>query len=246
MKKFIFLFLFVILALGVSACSSKNQAPNQVSQTGEENSVPASSTSYEDKNLADDLAAQNLTTNTNPTGTATSAASSTTMTTKRVLDGQEDLAKEYSSAVMTTTLGKITFKFYGTESPITVNNFMNLAKKGFYDGVIFHRVIKDFMIQGGDPTGTGMGGPGYQFADEFNPHKLVAGSLAMANSGPNTNGSQFFIVTASATPWLDGVHTNFGEVVSGMDVVNKISNTPVDGNDKPLTEVKIEKIELVK
>ncbi|MCX6798175.1 MAG: peptidylprolyl isomerase [Candidatus Falkowbacteria bacterium] len=147
---------------------------------------------------------------------------------------------------MTTSLGKITLKFYNDESPITVNNFMNLAQKGFYDNVIFHRVIKDFMIQGGDPTGTGMGGPAYQFADEFNAHKLVAGSLAMANSGPNTNGSQFFIVTAAATPWLDGVHTNFGEVVAGMDVVNKISNTAVDGNDKPLTEVKITKIELVK
>ncbi|MFH1583077.1 MAG: peptidylprolyl isomerase, partial [Candidatus Falkowbacteria bacterium] len=125
---------------------------------------------------------------------------------------------------MKTNFGDITVKFYAQESPITVNSFMNLAKAGFYNGTKFHRVIKDFMIQGGDPnskdddwSNDGQGGPGYQFQDEINQHKLVKGSLAMANSGANTNGSQFFMVTAEATSWLDGKHTNFGYVVSGLD-----------------------------
>lgn len=167
------------------------------------------------------------------------------METKRTIEGQEDLAANYSTALMTTNLGAIKFKFYGDDSPMTVNNFLNLAQQGFYDGVIFHRIIKDFMIQGGDPTGTGRGGPGYVFADEINNHKLVKGSLAMANAGPGTNGSQFFIVTAAATPWLDGAHTNFGEVIDGFDVVEKIGNLETDASDKPLQEVRIESIELL-
>ena len=130
---------------------------------------------------------------------------------------------------------------------------MNLAQKGFYDGTKFHRVIADFMIQGGDPnskdddwSNDGMGGPGYKFKDEINTHKLVKGSLAMANSGPNTNGSQFFIVTAPATNWLDGRHTNFGSVVEGMDVVLKIEAVKVNENDHPIEDVVINSIELIK
>lgn len=167
---------------------------------------------------------------------------------KRTLDGQEDLAKEYKGAIIKTNLGDIEVEFFVDDSPITVNNFLNLANKGFYDGVIFHRVIENFMIQGGDPTGTGMGGPEYKFEDEFNNHKIVKGSLAMANSGPGTNGSQFFIVTALATPNLDGVHTNFGKVSNeeGMKVVLKIEKVETGAADKPLEDVVIKSIELVK
>jgi cyclophilin family peptidyl-prolyl cis-trans isomerase len=121
---------------------------------------------------------------------------------------------------------------------------VKLARDGFYDGVIFHRVIPDFMIQGGDPTGTGRGGPGYQFEDEFNRHKVERGALAMANAGPNTNGSQFFIVTAEATPWLDGKHTVFGRVTSGMDIVDEISTVDRDASDKPRDDVRIEAVQI--
>lgn len=153
------------------------------------------------------------------------------------------------TAVFSTTLGDFTVAFY-KESPKTVENFVKLAKAGFYNGVKFHRVIKDFMIQSGDPLSKddglkaqwGTGGPGYQFADEFNSHKLVRGSLAMANSGPNTNGSQFFIVTAEATPWLDGKHTNFGYVTDGMDVVLKIENTQTGPSDRPVVDVVVKSI----
>jgi peptidyl-prolyl cis-trans isomerase B (cyclophilin B) len=169
-------------------------------------------------------------------------------------NNQEDLSAVYQSAVIKTNKGDIKIKFYGEDSPRTVNNFLNLAKSGFYDGVRFHRVIKDFMIQGGDPLSKddamksrwGTGGPDYAFADEFNAHKLVKGSLAMANSGPNTNGSQFFIVTATETPWLDGRHTNFGEVVEGMDVVMAIENVPTEGPDRPVADIAINGIELLK
>ncbi len=169
------------------------------------------------------------------------------------LEQHEDLLGEYSQAVIKTNLGDITVKFYGEDSPVTVNNFLNLAKEGFYDGIKFHRIIKGFMIQGGDPlTKTadvnlyGTGGPGYKFQDEFNTKKLVAGSLAMANSGPGTNGSQFFIVTAEETPWLDGRHTNFGQVVSGLDIVQKIEAVETGVNDRPIQDVVIEGIELLK
>ena len=123
-----------------------------------------------------------------------------------------------SDATLHTNHGAVAIELFDEDAPKTVDNFLKLARDGFYNGVIFHRVIPDFMIQGGDPTGTGNGGPGYQFEDEFNDHKVVRGALAMANAGPNTNGSQFFIVTADACPWLDGEHTVFGRVVSGMDV----------------------------
>ena len=165
----------------------------------------------------------------------------------------ENLAAQYSAATLKTNYGEIKVKFYDKESPVTVNNFLNLAKTGFYDGTKFHRVIKDFMVQGGDPlskdndpTNDGNGGPGYQFQDEINQHKLVRGSLAMANSGPNTNGSQFFIVTASSTPWLDDKHTNFGYVIEGMGTVDKIAAVQTDSNDRPKEDVIINSIELGK
>jgi peptidyl-prolyl cis-trans isomerase B (cyclophilin B) len=149
-----------------------------------------------------------------------------------------------STATMHTNHGAIAIELFSDDAPKTVANFEKLAGDGFYDGVIFHRVIPDFMIQGGDPTGTGSGGPGYKFEDEFNDQKVVRGALAMANSGPNTNGSQFFIVTADACPWLDGKHTVFGRVTEGMDVVDTISGLDTDGRDKPRDDVVIERVEL--
>ena len=149
-----------------------------------------------------------------------------------------------TSATLRTTEGPISIELFDEDAPQTVSNFKKLAGDGFYDGVIFHRVIKDFMIQGGDPTGTGTGGPGYTFEDEINEHKIVRGALAMANAGPNTNGSQFFIVTTEEAPWLDGKHTVFGRVVDGMDVVDKIENLPTDRRDKPREEARIERVEL--
>jgi cyclophilin family peptidyl-prolyl cis-trans isomerase len=147
-----------------------------------------------------------------------------------------------TQATITTNHGPIQLELFDDDAPKTVDNFVKLSKDGFYDGVIFHRVIPDFMIQGGDPTGTGMGGPGYQFEDESNSHEVARGAIAMANSGPNTNGSQFFIVTAQACPWLNGLHTVFGRVTSGMDVVDEIGNAATDGADRPLDEVRIESV----
>ena len=138
----------------------------------------------------------------------------------------------------------IEIELYPNEAPKTVGNFTKLAGDGYYDGLIFHRVIPDFMIQGGCPEGTGSGGPGYQFEDEFNAHKVERGALAMANAGPNTNGSQFFIVTTDAAPWLDGKHTVFGKVTSGQDVAESISMVERDGRDKPVTPVTIDRLEI--
>ena len=149
-----------------------------------------------------------------------------------------------SQATMHTNHGAITIELFDDDAPKTVENFRKLAGDGFYDGVIFHRVIRDFMIQGGDPTGTGTGGPGYTFEDEFNDNKIVRGALAMANAGPNTNGSQFFIVTTAEAPWLDGKHTVFGQVVDGMDTVDTIEGQPTDARDKPVEDAAIERIEL--
>ena len=145
---------------------------------------------------------------------------------------------------MRTNHGAITIELFDEDAPQTVGNFKKLAGDGFYDGVIFHRVIRDFMIQGGDPTGTGTGGPGYTFEDEFNDHKIVRGTLAMANAGPNTNGSQFFIVTTGAAPWLDGKHTVFGKVTSGMEAVDAIEGLPTGAGDQPEEPAVIEKVEL--
>jgi cyclophilin family peptidyl-prolyl cis-trans isomerase len=149
-----------------------------------------------------------------------------------------------TTGTLHTNKGAIEFELFDADAPKTVENFVKLARETFYDGVVFHRVIPDFMIQGGDPTGTGRGGPGYTFEDEFNDNKVVRGALAMANAGPNTNGSQFFIVTAEATPWLDGKHTVFGRVTNGMDVVDEIANVDTDANDKPREDVTIERVEL--
>ena len=160
--------------------------------------------------------------------------------------------KTQNLIILKTNLGDIKLELFSDDAPKTVENFLKLSKSGFYDGTKFHRVIKDFMIQGGDPNSKdddwsthGIGGPGYAFADEFNEHKVVRGALAMANSGPNTNGSQFFIVTADTAPWLDGKHTVFGEVVDGMDVVLKIENLPANQNDHPLQDATIESIEII-
>jgi peptidyl-prolyl cis-trans isomerase B (cyclophilin B) len=149
-----------------------------------------------------------------------------------------------SKANMNTTEGTISLELFDEDAPKTVANFRKLAGEHFYDGVVFHRVIPDFMIQGGCPQGTGTGGPGYTFEDEINQHKIVRGALAMANAGPNTNGSQFFVVTTEAAPWLDGKHTVFGRVTTGMEAVDAIEGLPTGPNDRPLEPPKIESIEL--
>ncbi len=165
----------------------------------------------------------------------------------------ENLTSKYNGAVIETNFGDIKVKFYNEDAPKTVNNFLNLAQTDFYNQTKFHRVIKDFMIQGGDPnskdddwSNDGIGDPGYKFEDEINNKPLVKGSFAMANSGPNTNGSQFFIVTAESTPWLDGRHTNFGEITEGINVVEKIENVAKDNRDHPTKDVTIENIKLIK
>ena len=149
-----------------------------------------------------------------------------------------------SRATLHTNHGAIELEFHDADAPTTVENFRKLAGEGFYNGVIFHRVIPDFMIQGGDPTGTGSGGPGYEFEDEFNDHPVARGALAMANAGPNTNGSQFFIVTADACQWLDGKHTVFGRVTSGMDVADAISQVETGPSDRPREDIVIERVDL--
>ena len=149
-----------------------------------------------------------------------------------------------SHATMHTNHGPIELELFDDDAPKTVENFLKLSRDGYYDGLIFHRVIPDFMIQGGCPEGTGTGGPGYTFEDEFNQHKIVRGALAMANAGPNTNGSQFFIVTTDAAPWLDGKHTVFGRVTSGMEAVDAIEGAPTGARDKPVDDQKIERLEL--
>src|SRR2546429_9708640 len=149
-----------------------------------------------------------------------------------------------SAATIHTTHGPVDVEFFDEDAPKAVENFPKLAGDSFYDGVVFPRVIKDFMIQGGDPTGTGSGGPGYTFEDEFNDRKVVRGALAMANAGPNTNGSQFFIVTTDAAPWLDGKHTVFGRVSNGMDAVDSIERVETGRNDRPVEPPVIESVEL--
>ena len=145
---------------------------------------------------------------------------------------------------MQTNHGTIELELFADDAPKTVENFRKLAGDGFYDGLIFHRVIKDFMVQGGDPTGTGSGGPGYTFEDEINEHKVERGALAMANAGPNTNGSQFFIVTTKSAPWLDGKHTVFGKVTDGMEAVDALEASETDANDRPTEPQRIERVEL--
>lgn len=164
---------------------------------------------------------------------------------------QETVEQSVSKAILKTSSGDIEIQFFKDKASATVANFIKLSQSGFYSGVKFHRVIRDFMIQSGDPLSKGVdtsmygrGGPGYTFPDEINDQKIVRGVIAMANAGPNTNGSQFFIVTAAATPWLDGKHTVFGKVISGMEVVNKINNVLTGENDVPKTPIVISSIEL--
>ena len=145
---------------------------------------------------------------------------------------------------MNTTSGTIALELFDDDAPKTVANFRKLVGERFYDGTVFHRVIPDFMIQGGCPEGTGRGGPGYKFDDEHNDHKVVRGALAMANSGPNTNGSQFFIVTAEGCPWLDGKHTVFGRVTGGMETVDAIERLEAGLGDRPVQPPAIESIDL--
>ncbi len=215
MKNVFILIGFVFI---LSSCASQNQEmPKPVSQTIEASSI------FESKNAA----------------SQTAAALSTTVNESKK---DEDIVK----VKIETTLGVIEADLFAKEVPQTVENFTKLAKKGFYDGIIFHRVIPDFMIQTGDPTGTGMGGPGYQFEDEFSP-KLRHDKpyiLSMANAGPNTNGSQFFI-TVAATPWLDGRHSVFGQVTSGMDIAKQISLVSRDRQDRPAKEVKMIKVTIL-
>ena len=149
-----------------------------------------------------------------------------------------------STATLHTSAGKIGVELFDEDAPKTTENFRKLSEQGFYDGLKFHRVIPDFMVQGGCPQGTGTGGPGYTFEDEPNQHRVTRGALAMANAGPNTNGSQFFFVTAEECPWLDGKHTVFGRVVEGMDVVNAIGTTETDNQDRPVEPQVIERVEL--
>ena len=160
-------------------------------------------------------------------------------------------AQTNQTVVLKTNFGDIVLELFTADAPKTVENFVKLSKSGFYNGTKFHRVIKGFMIQGGDPNSKdddwsddGMGGPGYKFEDEINSNKLVRGTLAMANAGANTNGSQFFIVTTEATPWLDGKHTAFGKVLNGMDIVDKIESVKVNENDHPTDDVIVNSIEI--
>ncbi len=149
-----------------------------------------------------------------------------------------------SQATLHTNKGAVVVEFFDEDAPKTVENFLKLSRDGYYDGLVFHRVIKDFMIQGGCPEGTGTGGPGYEFEDEINEHRIVRGALAMANRGPNTNGSQFFIVTTEEAPWLDGKHTVFGRVADGMDSVDAIEAVETGAQDRPSEPVVIEKVEV--
>ena len=149
-----------------------------------------------------------------------------------------------SKLTMHTNHGPIVIELHDADAPKTVQNFIKLSEDGYYDGLIFHRVIRDFMIQGGCPQGTGTGGPGYEFEDEINDHRIERGALAMANRGPNTNGSQFFIVTVDAAPWLDGKHTVFGRVESGMETVDAIEGVETGAGDRPKDDVKIDHIDV--
>jgi cyclophilin family peptidyl-prolyl cis-trans isomerase len=149
-----------------------------------------------------------------------------------------------TTTTLHTSQGTIELELAPEDAPKTVENFTRLAGEGFYDGLTFHRVIPDFMIQGGCPKGDGTGGPGYQFEDEANDLRVERGAIAMANAGPNTNGSQFFIVTAEACPWLDGKHTVFGRVVSGQDVVDRISRIDRDDRDRPRAPVTVDRVEM--
>ncbi|MFH1822403.1 MAG: peptidylprolyl isomerase [Patescibacteria group bacterium] len=243
-------YFFLIFLLFLTGCAVDN--PNQLT----EKTAPGNMPSYNELDVVSRMNAikNGLTPKIKPSGKV--APASEQAQGEQAADQNrivlEPLADQFNQAIIKTNFGDIKVEFYGNESPLTVNNFLNLAKKGFYNSTKFHRVIKDFMIQTGDPNSRdddwsddGQGGPGYQFQDEINSHKLVLGSLAMANSGPGTNGSQFFIITASSTPWLDSKHTNFGQVVAGLDVVKKIAAVEINENDHPLEDIIINSVELI-
>ena len=236
MNKYIIAGIVILIAIAGFLFSQDNQSADQ---------VEVAPGQVQEFNINQDLSNIDINSNT-MTDTNSSDQTDQATTTPDV-----DL-EAITQAIIKTNLGDMIVEFYREDSPKTVENFLKLASEGFYDGVKFHRVIKDFMIQTGDPLSKddakqalwGTGGPGYKFADEFNDQTLVQGSLAMANSGPDTNGSQFFIVTAPATAWLDGKHTNFGKVVDGLDVVLAIGNVDTEGPDRPVEAVVIESIEL--
>lgn len=257
MKKYLLITIITFMSISLAACGRGDNEPaanNSVS--GSQNQELEQSDVIDFDAISISSPVGNNAASPIASSSSDNAVSSSTVTTLPALSGQSDLASQYKKAILHTNYGDITLELYGSDSPKTVNNFLNLAQSGFYDGVKFHRVIKGFMIQGGDPnskdddwSNDGQGGPGYMFEDEFNSHKLVRGSIAMANYGanyPGTNGSQFFIVTADATPYLDGVHTNFGRVIAGLEVVDLIEKVETNENDHPTKDVAIESVELVK
>jgi cyclophilin family peptidyl-prolyl cis-trans isomerase len=258
MKKTSFLFLIAALVIIFSGCSSQpeekkeSQLPNPVADPGGYVPGMMDVNRQARQNIQNSVNQENERLQKAVEEGGVNANSNTNANSNNNNNMDTDLSKEYYAAVIKTNLGDIKVKFYGADSPKTVSNFLKLVQSGFYNGTKFHRVIKGFMIQGGDPNSKtknvstwGQGGPGYSFKDEFNSHKLVKGSLAMANSGPDTNGSQFFIVTGESTPWLDGKHTNFGEVASGMDVVMKIDGVITGENDRPMEDVVINSVEVL-
>ena len=261
MKKMMLAAAMLAVMLSVSACAKQDNNSSGSADNNIDNS--ANTPSAAEQTAANSVSAavtpeQNNSIN-NSAVTPETATTSVEKTTMKTPDQQPDLTKQYSQAKFTTNYGDFTVKFFAADAPITVNNFLNLAQAGFYNGTKFHRIIKGFMIQGGDPltkesdaSAYGTGGPGYKFKDEVNKLDLAEGSLAMANSGPDTNGSQFFIVTSPETLHLQGYYTNFGKVVSGLDIVHKIENIPVAANpssgeqSSPTQDVIINSIELLK
>ncbi|MDO8529292.1 MAG: peptidylprolyl isomerase [bacterium] len=259
-KKFVFIWLLAAIVIVFSGCGGKSvETPDSDVSNSKQNQTQ--NTDYisgmlgvknqAEKNINDATQKENAKIN---EAIGENAETLKFVETPELGVSTTDFTKKYNAAKIETNFGEIEVKFYTADAPLAVNNFMKLADSKFYDGTKFHRVIKGFMIQGGDPNSKddnwnddGQGGPGYSFKDEINSHKLLRGSLAMANSGPDTNGSQFFIVTAAATSWLDGKHTNFGEVTKGMDVVDKIENAAVNSPQvsHPTQDVVIKKITLL-
>lgn len=248
-----------LCVMAFSGCSSNDLSDSKVTgeNIGENQNSKISEYELEAQEKRRRAASENSTQNNNPTDSQTVQNLESEQLTTKNMELAElaalDYKDKYKGAQIKTNFGEIEVEFYSADSPATVNNFMKLADEGFYDGTKFHRVIEDFMIQGGDqnskndqlPETWGTGDPGYSFPDEINSHKLVRGSLAMANSGPDTNGSQFFIVTKDETSWLDGKHTNFGFVTEGMEVVGKIEAAPKSAGDRPTQPIIVEKITLI-
>lgn len=261
-KKILFISVVLIIGLSISACSAPHNS--SIRQTEDHSSSPSlTKTNLINQSTAIKNSAVPVKKSVSRSDQSVAIKTNLVKTNINMPapDQQSDLLRKYSQAILKTNFGNITLKFYPQGAPLAVNNFLNLAQAGFYNGTKFHRVIKGFMIQGGDPLTKGpdvalygTGGPGYQFKNEDSGQQLVAGSLAMANSGLNTNGSQFFIVTATATPWLDGLYTNFGQVTSGMEVVRKIEDVPVKKANLensteaslPTQDIVINSIELLK